>query len=116
MKSETVIQLKEDMERNFLDMNLVNFGGYNSKTTDNKSKKQKNYQSHNKGNSLQEKAKGQGGYSPWHHKELDTTEWLNNSNLCYGFPGGVCGKEPTCQCRRHERHGEGSRGELEHWD
>ena len=41
MKSETVILLKEDMERNFLDMNLVNFGGYNSKTTDNKSKKQK---------------------------------------------------------------------------
>ena len=22
-----------------------------------------------------------------------------------GFPGGACGKEPTCQCRRHERCG-----------
>ena len=22
-----------------------------------------------------------------------------------GFPGGTSGKEPTCQCRRHERHG-----------
>ena len=21
-----------------------------------------------------------------------------------GFPGGTSGKEPTCQCRRHERH------------
>ena len=21
----------------------------------------------------------------------------------YGFPGGVSGKEPTCQCRRHKR-------------
>ena len=22
-----------------------------------------------------------------------------------GFPGGTCGKEPNCQCRRHNRHG-----------
>jgi len=22
-----------------------------------------------------------------------------------GFPGGASGKEPTCQCRRHERPG-----------
>ena len=22
-----------------------------------------------------------------------------------GFPGGPSGKEPTCQCRRHKRHG-----------
>ena len=22
-----------------------------------------------------------------------------------GFPGGVSGKEPACQCRGHERHG-----------
>ena len=22
-----------------------------------------------------------------------------------GFPGGASGKEPTCQCRRHKRHG-----------
>ena len=23
----------------------------------------------------------------------------------YSFPGGSSGKEPTCQCRRHKRHG-----------
>ena len=22
-----------------------------------------------------------------------------------GFPGGPRGKEPTCQCRKHRRHG-----------
>jgi len=22
-----------------------------------------------------------------------------------GFPGGTSGKEPTCQCRKHKRHG-----------
>ena len=22
-----------------------------------------------------------------------------------GFPGGVSGKKPSCQCRRHKRHG-----------
>ena len=22
-----------------------------------------------------------------------------------GFPSGASGKEPTCQCRRHKRHG-----------
>ena len=22
-----------------------------------------------------------------------------------GFPGGACGKEPACQCRRHKRFG-----------
>ena len=22
-----------------------------------------------------------------------------------GFPGGASGKEPTCQCKRHKRHG-----------
>ena len=26
--------------------------------------------------------------------------WILNS---WGFPGGACGKEPTCQCRRHKR-------------
>ena len=24
---------------------------------------------------------------------------------CWGFPGGPSGKEPACQCRRHERRG-----------
>ena len=22
-----------------------------------------------------------------------------------GFPGGASGKEPSCQCRKHKRHG-----------
>ena len=26
-----------------------------------------------------------------------------------GFPGGISGKEPSCQCRRHKRH------ELDPW-
>ena len=26
-------------------------------------------------------------------------------NVEEGFPGGVSGKEPVCQCRRHKRHG-----------
>ena len=28
----------------------------------------------------------------------------NELNLPLGFPGGASGKEPACQCRRHERH------------
>ena len=25
--------------------------------------------------------------------------------LCWlGFPGGASGKEPTCQCKRHQRY------------
>ena len=24
---------------------------------------------------------------------------------CLGFPSGTSGKEPTCQCRKHKRHG-----------
>ena len=27
------------------------------------------------------------------------------SHVSLGFPGGASGKEPTCQCRRHERCG-----------
>ena len=30
--------------------------------------------------------------------------FCNNSHLM-GFPGGTSGKEPACQCRRHENHG-----------
>ena len=26
-------------------------------------------------------------------------------HACMGFPGGISGKEPACQCRRHKRHG-----------
>ena len=26
-------------------------------------------------------------------------------NICIGFPSGPSGKEPACQCRRHERCG-----------
>ena len=29
------------------------------------------------------------------------------------FPGGVSGKEPACQCRRHERHGFGPWGQKD---
>ena len=25
------------------------------------------------------------GYSPWGHKELDTTEWLTHTSCCHGF-------------------------------
>ena len=46
------------------------------------------------------------GYSPWGGKESDTAERLYFlPSMLYGFPGGSSGKEPTCQCRRHKRHG-----------
>ena len=44
------------------------------------------------------------GYSPWGCRESDTTERLAFT-LSQGFPGDTSGKEPTCQCRRHNRHG-----------
>ena len=32
--------------------------------------------------------------------------WVSNTHKVFlGFPGGASGKEPTCQCRRHKRHG-----------
>ena len=37
-------------------------------------------------------------------KLLFCIEMLRYSQLT-GFPGGTSGKEPTCQCRRHKRHG-----------
>ena len=40
-------------------------------------------------------------YSPWGCKEWDTTEWLSLGGK--GFPGGIGGKAPTCQCRRSKR-------------
>ena len=43
-----------------------------------------------------------GLYSPWDHKELDTTGQLSLSCSWLGFPGGTSGKEPACQCRRDE--------------
>ena len=43
------------------------------------------------------------GYSPWGHRELNTTEGLTLSHS--SFPGGASGKEPTCQWRRCKRHG-----------
>ena len=48
------------------------------------------------------------GYSPWGHKELNTTEWLNTQHTCWalgGFPGGVSDKEPAYQCRKHRDMG-----------
>ena len=41
----------------------------------------------------------------WGHKKSDITEWLNNKFSIWGFPGGACGKEPTCQCRREMKYG-----------
>ena len=40
----------------------------------------------------------------FHYRLLQDIKY---SSLCYtvGFPGGASGKEPTCQCRRHKRHG-----------
>ena len=35
----------------------------------------------------------------------DSQEIPLNYNPAVGFPGGASGKEPDCQCRRHERHG-----------
>ena len=37
------------------------------------------------------------GYSPWGHKESDTTEQLNDKNDdTTGFPGGLDSKESAC--------------------
>ena len=33
------------------------------------------------------------------------TLFLSNITQLLGFPGGAVVKEPTCQCRRHRRHG-----------
>ena len=30
---------------------------------------------------------------------------ISNLRPTIGFPAGISGKEPTCQCRRHKRHG-----------
>ena len=47
-------------------------------------------------------------------KSLETVhlQWVNLmvyklyiNKAVKGFPGGASGKEPTCQCRRHKRHG-----------
>ena len=53
---------------------------------------------------------GQGGLvccDSWGRKESDTTERLIWSDLiwycCWGFPGGISGKEPASQCRRSKR-------------
>ena len=63
------------------------------------------------------------GYSPWGHKESDTTEWLTlsfllfslssdfllakwaNSSVVMGLPMWLSGTEFACQCRRHRRCG-----------
>ena len=48
---------------------------------------------------------GQGGLvccNSWGHKESDTTEQLNWTELNWG---SASGKEPTCQCRRRKRCG-----------
>ena len=52
---------------------------------------------------------GQGGLAccdSWGHKESDTTEWLNwtELNLYPWLPWWLNGKESACQCRRHGFH------------
>ena len=50
---------------------------------------------------------GQGGlacWDSWGHKESDTTERLNWTDI-YDFPGGANGEEPANQYRRHKRCG-----------
>ena len=34
-----------------------------------------------------------------------STEFERVFSLEQGFPGGISGKEPTCQCRRCKKHG-----------
>ena len=45
--------------------------------------------------------------SPSDHRELDTTEWLNNTNnyTLWHFPDGSSGKDHAYQWRRHKRRG-----------
>ena len=43
------------------------------------------------------------GYSPWSHKELDTTERLIHTQIVWGFPGGVVVKNPPANAG-DERH------------
>ena len=40
--------------------------------------------------------------------EMTMAYWYGNCQCLYiflGFPSGTSGKEPTCQCMRHKRHG-----------
>ena len=49
-------------------------------------------------------SEGQGSLaccSPWGHKELDTTRWLNSNEKIYRW---LSGEESTCHCRRLRRH------------
>ena len=45
---------------------------------------------------------------PYHtcgvHYRADRLSPCFVTELNFGFPGGTGGKEPTCRCRRHERH------------
>ena len=44
----------------------------------------------------------------WGRTESDTTEVTYQHGHFWGFAGGVSGKEPTCQCRKHKKCGFGS--------
>ena len=37
--------------------------------------------------------------------ELSVSLFIQTSVTSVGFPGGTSGKEPTCHCRRHKKHG-----------
>ena len=54
--------------------------------------------------------RGLAGYSPWAHKESDTTETAGGLNtvvfkLKVGLPGWLSGKESACQSRKCRRRG-----------
>ena len=40
-----------------------------------------------------------------HHPFTEITKRIMSTIHEKGFPGNTSGKEPTCQCRRHKRHG-----------
>ena len=42
---------------------------------------------------------------PWHHLILPDSSFLLTCTIFSGLPGGTSGKEPACQCRRHETEG-----------
>ena len=44
------------------------------------------------------------GYSPWGHKESDTTERLHSLIVNMGSPSGSSGKEPACNAGDVKRH------------
>ena len=40
----------------------------------------------------------------FYYLHLDTLRYIRYIKIQRGFPGGISGKEPACQCRRQKRH------------